>query len=45
MDSSFEMAILSIVAGVVIFVGLIFLIYASLRLLDEPRSNVDQDID
>jgi hypothetical protein len=45
MDTSFKLAKFSILAGLIVFAGLIFLIYTSLRLLDEPRSKKHQDTD
>lgn len=45
MDSSFNLANLSILAGLIVFAGLIFLIYASLRLLDDLESKEDRDLD
>ncbi len=45
MDSSFNLAKLLVLAGLVVFVGLIFLVYTSLRLLDGPNSKEDRDTD
>jgi hypothetical protein len=45
MASSFNLANFSILAGLIVFVGLIFLIYSSLRLLDDPRSKEDPDVE
>lgn len=43
MDSSFNLAKLSILAGLIVFAGLFLLIYTALRLLDEPSSKKHQD--
>jgi hypothetical protein len=44
MASSFNLANFSILAGLIVFAGLILLIFTSLRLLDDPKSKKDRDL-